>query len=238
MKLKRLSILALVVLMKVTTYGQLPTDYYYYQGKKIPLTLNENKVCVNIAKDCNSISKRIQTNANILLTIKDDLSDIYIISRSDFEQLRSLDFWEEDAKSVMLTSLFFTENNEEVCTTPYLNVRLKKEQDIDLLTSYAENYKLKIVGNSQFMPLWYILNTTLDSEKSTLECANELYESGDFAAAVPDLASITSNITVVHNISTTMAGESSVFFTLQGRRLAGRPSKGVYIQDGKKKVVR
>lgn len=214
------------------------TDYYYYKGNKIPLTVNENKVCMNIPKTCDKISERIQANVEVLGSIKDEAFDIFVISHSDYEKLTSQDAWQEEKKSVILTLCYYTENKEEVYATPYLSVRLTKEQDIDLLTSYAENYKLKIVGNSQFMPLWYILNTTLDSEKSTLECANELYESGDFAAAVPDLASITSNITVVHNISTTMAGESSVFFTLQGRRLAGRPSKGVYIQDGKKKVVR
>jgi hypothetical protein len=30
----------------------------------------------------------------------------------------------------------------------------------------------------------------------------------------------------------------NIFFTLQGRRLTGKPSKGVYIQDGKKRVMK
>ena len=164
--------------------------YYYYKGTKIPLTLNESKVCVNIPKECKGTSERVQANAKVLTTINDDTFDIFVISRSDFEKLTSLDSWKEDSKSVILTSGYFTENNEEVFATPYLNIKLKKEEDKDLLTSYAEKYRLRIVSHSALMPLWYILSVTLESEKSPLECANELFESGDFAASVPDLADV------------------------------------------------
>ena len=162
--------------------------YYYYKGTKIPLTLNESKVCVNIPKECKGTSERVQANAKVLTTINDDTFDIFVISRSDFEKLTSLDSWKEDSKSVILTSGYFTENNEEVFATPYLNIKLKKEEDKDLLTSYAEKYRLRIVSHSALMPLWYILSVTLESEKSPLECANELWETGYFAAAEPSFA--------------------------------------------------
>ncbi len=164
------------------------TDYfYYYKGNKIPLTLNENKVVVSIPKDCGDITERVLACTRTLDKISDEYFDIFLILKSDFNKLTMLDFWAEDAKSVILSSSYYTENKEEICATPYLNVRLKKEEDIDLLTSYAEQYKLNIM-NSSLMPLWYILNITPDSEKNTLECANALYESGDFAESVPDFA--------------------------------------------------
>ena len=163
--------------------------YYYDKGNKIPLTLNDNKVVVSIPKDCGEITERFRANVQTLFMINDETFDIYVIPQSEYEKLTTLDFWEKDAKSIVLTSSYFTESNEEVFATPYLNVKLKKEEDIDLLTSYAEQYKLTIVGNSAFMPLWYILAVTPESGKSPLECANELYESGDFAASIPDLAS-------------------------------------------------
>ena len=166
------------------------TDYYYYQGQKIPLTLNENKVVISIPKEYDGTRERIRANVQILNTINDEAFEILVISREDFENLTSMDFWEEDSKSVILSSSYFTEENNEVCATPYLNVRLKKEQDIDLLTAYAEEYDLRIVKQDSFLPLWYILSLTPDSEKSPLECANELYETGNFAASTPDLADI------------------------------------------------
>ena len=166
------------------------SHYYYYNGKKIPLTLNENKVIVSIPKECDSTSKRIRANVSVLSTIQDKVFDIFIIPRSDFERLTSQNFWEEDAKSVVLTSSYYTEGNKEVYETPYLNVKLKKEEDANLLDSYAEKYKLKNLGSfSQNLPLWYILHVTPDSDKSPLECANELYESGYFTSSVPDFAS-------------------------------------------------
>jgi len=176
---------------EVTTILSLSKQYYYYyQGNKIPLTLNENKVVVSIPEENKEVSERIRTNVQTLASISDNTYDIFVISRTEYEKLTTLDSWADDAKLVILTSSYYTENNEEVFSTPYLNVCLKKEEDIDLLTSYAEQYKLVIVSNSPLMPLWYILAVTPESEKSSLDCANELYESGNFASSVPDLASV------------------------------------------------
>ena len=161
--------------------------FYYYRGNKIPLTRNENNVIVSVPKENKEVSERIQTNVQTLASIRDDAYDIYVITRTEYEKLTLLDFWAEDSKSIILSSSYFTESNKEVYASPYLNVRLKKEEDIDLLTSYAEQYKLTIVRNSPLMPLWYILAVTPESEKSPLDCANELYESGNFASSVPDL---------------------------------------------------
>ena len=84
---------------------------------------------------------------------------------------------------------------------------------------------------------WYILSLTHYSEKKTLECANELYESGDFAASVPDLVTLTSELLTVRSITTLTTAESSEFYDLHGRRLSGKPTKGLYIQNGQKKVI-
>ena len=206
----------------------------------MPLTLNENKVCVSIPKTCNKTSESIQANAKILITIEDKTFDIFVISRSDYENLSSMDSWEEDARSVILTSAYFTEDNEEVYATPYLNIKLKKEEDKNLLTSYAEKYRLMVHSQNAFMPLWYILSVTLDSENSSLECANELFESGDFAASVADLAAniMINDQTVIRSITTTKAGKSSKIYDLQGRRLNAVPQRGLYIQGGRKVLVK
>ena len=197
--MKRTLLFIMCVLASITMWAQedsndfnkpvmTQTDYfYYYKGNKIPLTLNENKVVVSIPKDCGDITERVLASTRTLDKISDEYFDIFLILKSDFNKVTMLDFWAEDAKSVILSSSYYTENKEEICATPYLNVRLKKEEDIDLLTSYAEQYKLNIM-NSSLMPLWYILNITPDSEKNTLECANALYESGYFEASVPDFA--------------------------------------------------
>ncbi|MBR7030038.1 MAG: hypothetical protein IKI06_02210 [Prevotella sp.] len=237
--------LLLLVCIFCSIYAVAQTYYYYghyNSDEKIYLTLNENKVCVSIYKDKKDVSERILANVQALITMEDvdNIFDIIVISRPDFEKLASLDFWEEDVRSVILTSGYLTENNEEVYATPYLSVKLKKEEDIDMLISSTEKYRLRIVGNSSVRPLWYTLTLTPDCEKSPLECANELYESGDFAASAPMLAGGwgSSEQTTVRNITTAMTDPSSEIFDLQGRRLSAMPQKGVYIQNGKKIVVK
>ena len=179
----------IVFIISCSIYAIAQTDYYYYKGKKISLTLNENKVCVSIPKDYKEIYERIRANVQVLKAIGDKTFNIIVISRLDFEKLTSLDSWAEDSRNVILTSCFFTEKNEEVCSTPYLNVELKKKEDIDVLTLYAEKYGLRIIGNSSLMPLWYILSITQGGDKNSLECANVLFESGKFAESVADFCS-------------------------------------------------
>ena len=91
--------------------------------------------------------------------------------------------------------------------------------------------------------MWYILCVTPETGKNPLLCANEIWESGDFAHSVPDLADLGSLL--IEDISsvgtvTTYNGKSSrtETFDLQGRRLADEPRKGLYIRDGKKMVVK
>lgn len=175
----------IVFIISCSIYAIAQTDYYYYKGKKIPLTLNEDKVCVNIYKNKN-VSERIRADVQILNIISDETFVGLIITRPDFEKLTSQDSWEEDSKSVIVTASYLYEN-KEVFTTPYLYVKLKKEEDIGLLTSYLEKYKLKIDRNSAYMPLWYVLALTPDSEKDPSEIANELQECGDFEVSEPDL---------------------------------------------------
>ena len=165
------------------------TYFYYYKDQKMPLTLNENNFCINIPKEYDEIRERVRKNVRVLDSIYDNKFDCYIVTRTDYKKLTSQDFWKEDAKSVIVTASFFNERNMVVFLTPYLNVKLKKEEDIDLLTSYAEKYSLVNDYFTHLMPLWYTLVLTPNSEKSSLEIANELHESGDFDSSQPDLVS-------------------------------------------------
>lgn len=164
-------------------------DYYYYKGKQVPLFKNDSKVCVCVPKENRNASDKILANIKIQERIKDEAFDIFVILRSDMEKLNSIDSWKEDAKSVIITQSYNTTDETEVFATPYLNIRLKKEEDIDLLTSYAEQYGLKIVRQDPLMPLWYIVAITRDCDMNIVECANRLWECGVFAASVPDLSS-------------------------------------------------
>lgn len=80
--MRRNFVLMLLLNISCSIHVMAQTDYYYYQGNKIPLTLNENKVCVSIPKDRDIISERIRENVHALITIKDETfsSDTNIIA--------------------------------------------------------------------------------------------------------------------------------------------------------------
>ena len=162
--------------------------FYYYNGNKMPLTLNENNYCLHVLKECDEVRERVLANVRVLGTIGgDNVFEGYIVTRADYKKLTSQGFWKEDKKSVVVTATYF-EEGKLIVSSPYLNVKLKKQEDEALLTPYAEKYKLKIVGSdSQWMPLWYILYVTPETEKSPLECANIIYESGEFEYSQADL---------------------------------------------------
>ena len=175
------------ILCSIHTIAQ--TDFYYYKGKKIPLTVNQNKICVSIPKEYERTNEQILANTKVINKITDKYFNIYIILQTDLDKLTTLDFWKEGAKYVRLIPTYITTDKSEVFITPYINIRLKKEQDINLLSSHVEKYGLRIIQQDPLMPLWYILAATQNCEKSILKCANELWESGEFAASVPDFCS-------------------------------------------------
>lgn len=187
-------LIILIYLFACSSALRAQTDYYYSKEKKIPLVVNEGKICVSIPKDSARTSRRILAGVKVQDKIFDEKFDIFVILQSDFKKLTSLGSWKEYAQSVILTPSYKTMDKSEVFLTPYLNVRLKKEQDIDVLTLFAKNLGLEIVKQDSLMPLWYILTITQNCNKNSLECANQLWESGLFAASIPDLSSDDSTI--------------------------------------------
>ncbi len=181
-------ILLLILFILGSVHAMAQTDYYYYKGKKIPLSADDSKVCLSIPKVSKKTSDKVLASGKILEKISDETFDIFVICRQGFEKMTASEPWREDAKTVLLSSCYRTTDDSEVFATPYLNVRLKSSEDIDILTTYAKKYGLNIVRQNPLMPLWYILAVTQDCGKTALECANELWESGMFAASEPDLA--------------------------------------------------
>lgn len=247
MIMKKELFLSLLLFIMCSTHATAQTYYYDSYAKKINITLNEDRFLVNVLTDSDNwqeITKRILANVQPLFKASEqDLFSVYI-SRKDYEKLTSLNFWEEDAKSVIVTPGLFKEGDStEIIFYPRILVTLYKAADIDLLTSYIEKYNLII--DRIFEWPWdntvsYILRLTMDSEIGTIECANEIFESGNFKYSYPDTGlprwggydSID-----IPSITSSPTETSSEIYDLQGRKLTSKPAKGIYIQQGKKKFV-
>lgn len=73
----------------------------------------------------------------------------------------------------------------ELTPTGYINLKLKKEEDIDLLKKRAAEFGLEITEQFKYMPLWYELVINFENEESVIDIANRLYETGDFESCAP-----------------------------------------------------
>ena len=178
------------------------SDYYWYQGKKIFLKQKTNKQFVlfqsekepivaksiKAAKTISHISKEVKLNYvkainNSTKTkkfkwciLQDDGATVKNLTRNlDIEY--SAPFYEtaDDGKEFGISHLFY--------------VKLKTKEDVDLLISMASKLKVEILGNNEYMPLWYTLSCNRNSTGNSLQAANAFYESGLFENAEPDFLS-------------------------------------------------
>lgn len=216
------------------------TEFFYYSGEQIPLSINNNKVCLSIPKTEQVIRDRIHAQVTIEKSIKDDKYDIFIVQQSDYNALTNSNSWEEDKKSILSTNCYTTPEQEIVYSTPYINVKLKTEHDLDLLQSYSESCGLEIITSVPLMPLWYILSVTSNTKKTPLECANYLWETGLFEESTPDFVNddiehseLPSSIKSLTNGHNDLQNKSDIY-DLSGRKHKTISKDGIYIIDGRK----
>lgn len=88
---------------------------------------------------------------------------------------------------VLYESAFYKpENGEAAGLSNFFYVKLKNKSDVAKLEMLAIQNGVQIIGNNNFMPLWYTLSCSKKSTGNALEMANLFYETYDFSAAEPD----------------------------------------------------
>lgn len=90
---------------------------------------------------------------------------------------------EEDVWQVLPS---FTANGKPLNISNNFYVKLKSEGDLGKLQQMAVLYGIEIIGNNEFMPLWYTLSCNAASSKNALEAANLFQESHLFACSKPE----------------------------------------------------
>lgn len=167
------------------------TPYYYCQGEKIPLTEVSDRMSVAVASSTPmslssgySVVREIKDNSFRILVCEDDSHNVSRSGAVSFKaKLKGV------STAAMVSPCYKSENGDNIAITPYLNVKLKKAADYTLLEKAARENNLTIVSQDQFMPLWYILSVTTATNNTSLDIANKLYETGQFAEAIADFSS-------------------------------------------------
>ncbi|RRD88055.1 peptidase S8 [Bacteroides heparinolyticus] len=172
------------------------TDYYWYQGQKIGLNKNDSKKFILFKQE-----SRMKLSTNLAnLKFPDSFSEVKMSSKikrskASASSVSSL-MWAsvETSESLLKNSeilyeapYFTTGDGYELGLSHLLYVKLKSEKDVEQLTKMANKFNVELIGNNEYMPLWYTLGCTKSSKGNALEIANIFYETGLFAEAQPDL---------------------------------------------------
>lgn len=175
------------------------SDYYYWcDGVKIPLTVNETKsyVLVETAK-LESVSKSAITNRGGLGTTRTIENHAALGIRSSKKagmQKSLMSFTLDNAlqnsinpQDVVYEAPYFkTSDGADLGITNVFSVQLTGEQNLAKLQKIAEEQNLEMLGANEFDSSIYFLSCTKESKGNALEMANFMYESGAFEYATPE----------------------------------------------------
>lgn len=189
--MKKIVISLLLIIGINLIYSQ--NNYYWYQNQKKYFTKVPNKyfaVFNNINDSADLVRKapnisnikfgtsnlnnaivKINNESNLIETyacFNNDLPDSFSI----YLKYKAPAFEISEGKIAWLTNLFY--------------VKLKKESDYNVLLNTAQSNGVQILGKNKFMPLWYTLSCTNNSNGNAMKMANIFYESGLFAYSEPD----------------------------------------------------
>ena len=181
------------------------SDYYYwYNGERVGLTVNEDYV--NILVDTTKVKKSdiAKLCSDLGLEAKSELNADGLFKASFKKPIPELSGYDlcvarlrEDERVLCVLPYFETEKGKDpISTSQYFFVRLKeltpegtpyleKAFDLDALQEEAENLGTRIVNEVPYMPDWYKITIEGSDFKTTVEASDRFYETGKFEAIDP-----------------------------------------------------
>ncbi|MDR2962687.1 MAG: S8 family serine peptidase [Bacteroidales bacterium] len=189
--MKKIMLLFVISLLWAGTYAQ---EYYYYKGEKQYLTLDKTRL--NITTSPHFQKEQMRSTDFEILNITDlthrnlMFGSVKLqseIKNNEYEEIINLLRSNNDVIAVHPN--FITARGVPIGMSPYFYVRLKDVLDYDILKKIAEQKNVVIVEQNKFLPLWYTLICTRETQENTLSVANYFFETGLFSSSVPDFLS-------------------------------------------------
>ncbi len=173
------------------------TDYYWHRGNRVGIDMAPDKKYVLLKGSLQTRAavpgvQFVETPIAVMLSgnikpvaaegaaaaaleAKDDLSWAIVTSASV-----------PNLSNVLYEAPCFTSmEGEELALSHLFYVKLKTTRDENELLSLAAECGVEVLGNNEFMPLWYTLSCTNASDGNALDIANRFYESGKFQSCQP-----------------------------------------------------
>ncbi len=200
------SIIRSILFIFVSSAVFAQSDYYWYKGEKVPLERNPEKKFVLLSENTTGqealqqsfhthglrvdrFSKsQVQSSLRPFKGLSKAEKSWAVITKNGGIDGNLSEMQYSGKRSIIYEAPFYlTASGKEAGLSHLFYVKLKAAADVVVLEEFAKKYRVEILGNNRFMPLWYTLTCTDRSEGNALEMANAFYETSLFSAAEPDL---------------------------------------------------
>jgi len=174
--------------------------FFYYNGEKQYLELDTRYMFVSVADEetANSFALDHTKSSSFRIDISEGMRSKTQYKRywatlsmddklSEVAYLEKLSGTRSTEKNIITAPYFKGGDLGEIGLSNLFYVKLKSLNDYDLLCKEAVKENAVVVYQNEYLPLWYMLSVTVNSNCNAMEMANRFYESGLFACAEPDL---------------------------------------------------
>ena len=177
------------------------TTYYYSKGQRIPVILDPTRVSVLTQKTSDvNIIQRAPLNTTIVETYVSDMFNFRVIENQSYGS-GLLNYMQNSVgQNNLVLPCFKTIQGEQLILSERIDVKLQNPSQITALQNAVNTLKLRMVGQDQYMPLWYMVEITPQTGMSTIEVAKLLYENVHFAEAYPNFHSVKPEISWDENV--------------------------------------
>lgn len=207
--MKRYIYLLVCILGIVPIWAQQSDYYYFYRGERIYLPVDSTRLYVvsegefqpQGSSNARTVSYNISNSTksyvynNVVPLQKQRSAVIPEVYFSTLEIPKGMVAEEYDTlvekvkaeNNVWQVLPSFIVDGGRMDVTNNFYVKLKSTDDLGKLQEMAIQYRVEIVGNNIYMPLWYTLSCSSTSLTNSIETANLFYSSGIFECCEPEL---------------------------------------------------
>ncbi|MFH0756011.1 MAG: S8 family serine peptidase [Bacteroidota bacterium] len=190
-------IIIIICSLLFTNLNAQDSTYYWYEGQKQYLNIASDQEFVllknNISKE--ELENELNWKGPISIVLRTEIAyqegpklnepstkNWAIIKKNREERLEI-----KSLQSILYSAPYYeSKKGKRVGISHLFYVRLKSQEDLPILQQIAKETKVEILSQNQFMPLWYKLSCSKNSEGNSLEMSNYFFESGHFEAAEPN----------------------------------------------------
>ena len=186
--MKKIILLLLLVSSFTVIYAQ---DYFMYVGgEKRYFEISPNEMLMQFVENTEISTVKSIMGLKVSGISETGYKGWCLVSFLGTDKTKIMELMKNKNKNEVLFCgvIFIDEYGEKkAALTNQIIVRLKDEDDVPILQKSIEAYKIDDVRQDEFENKTYLLKMNYSSEKDAMQIANELYETGLFEYAEPDL---------------------------------------------------